>query len=323
MDRDSIFTTGTGMVIGSSAQQLMVLSLSIVPTLTASASRLVAVEEPGYQTVFDAFEQMGFRLIGMRTDDQGVTPSALRAALAAGAQAALFTPRAQNPTGVSWTPGRRLELAHVLAEYPHAIAIEDDQFAELARARPGSLISDARLAERVVYIRSFAKSIAPDIRIAAAVARPRILSLLAEAKSFTDGWSPRMSQRALAKLLSDPELDEALDNSRDRYDRRRAAAKAILTENLGPVGGVVWGDDGLNLWIQFSPGIDASEVLARVASLGVLVTPGEPFYIRPGRNDVLRLSISGVDEADAIIAAQRLSEAVLSMAAGHMMAIPI
>jgi GntR family transcriptional regulator/MocR family aminotransferase len=323
LDRDGISTQGSGMVVGSSAQQLMVLSLTIVSSLVGRGSPLVAVEEPGYQTVYDAFEHTGCRLIGVAVDSEGALPEALETALAAGAQAVLFTQRAQNPFGAAWSPARRDKLARVLAGFPGVVAIEDDQFADLAHAHPGSLLNEPEVAERVVYIRSFAKSIAPDLRIAVAVARPRIVNLLAEAKSFLDGWSPRLSQRALANLLADPTLDDALSYARTQYDRRRSVARTTLTERLGPVGGIVSGDDGLNLWIQLGPGTDAGDVLEQAAGLGLVCSPGEPFFIRPGRNDVLRMSISGVDEAGASAAAERLAEAVLNATIGHARAIPI
>lgn len=321
--RDSISTTGAEMVVGSSAQQLMVLSLSVVSTLSSAAPRIVAVEEPGYQTVFDAFERMGFRLVGMAVDDEGVVPDALNSALATGAQAALFTPRAQNPFGASWSLKRRRALATVLTTYPSVIAIEDDQFADLARARPGSLLNEPQLAERTIYIRSFAKAIAPDIRIAVAVASPRLRYQLAEAKSFTDGWSPRLSQRALAHLLSDEQLDTALASARQNYAARRLAAMRVLATRVGPAGGHVNGGDGLNLWIRLIPGTDAAEVVERAAALGVLLAPGEPFFIRPGHNDVVRMSISNVQEEEAAWAAERLADAALTMASVSTTAIPI
>lgn len=323
LQRDAISTAGMEMVVGSSAQQLMVLSLSVVPALANGSPKRIAVEEPGYQTVFDAFERMGHHLVGMAVDDEGVIPDALNAALASGAQAALFTPRAQNPYGASWSPRRRLDLANVLVAYPGVVAIEDDQFADLAQARSGSLLNDSRLADRVVYIRSFAKAIAPDIRIAVAVSCPRLRHLLAEAKSFSDGWSPRLSQRALAHLLSDPEVDDALAHARQLYTDRRLAALRTLTSQLAPAGGSVKGGDGLNLWIRLTPGTDAGEVIERAASLGVLVASGEPFFIRPGHNEVVRMSISGVDEAEAIRASERLAHAVLTTATLPATAIPI
>ena len=323
LDRDGISGAGVGMVVGSSAQQLMVLSLAVTPAVNGSNPKVVAVEEPGYQTVFDAFEYVGYRLVGMTVDGEGVRPQALDMALASGARAVLFTPRAHNPTGASWSPARRIELSQVLSRYPGVIAIEDDQFADLARGRPGSLLNHPQLADRVIYIRSFSKAIAPDLRVAVGVAQPRLVNLLTEAKSFTDGWSSRLSQRALAHLLTDPDLDPALDASRRVYDHRREVAKDILAEHLARLGGSVRGEDGLSLWVQLCPGMDAGNVIERAGGQGVLVTPGEPFFIRPGRNDVLRMSISNVDEAGAIAAAGRLASVLQDTSAVPATTIPI
>lgn len=323
LERDGIATAGVELVVGSSAQQLMVLSLSVASALWPAAPRTVAVEEPGYQTVFDAFERMGYRLVGMSVDDEGVVPDTLRRALSTGAQAVLFTPRAQNPYGASWTPSRRQALARVLAEFPSVVAIEDDQFADLASAAPGSLLSDQHLAERVIYIRSFAKAIAPDMRIAVALARPRLRNLLAEAKSFSDGWSPRLSQRALGHLLADPETDSALDAVRRNYAARRQAALWALNESLVPHGAEVHGGDGLNLWIRLAPGTDAGAVVHRAAALGVLLSPGEPFFIRPGYTDAIRMSVSSVRPDEAAQAAGRVATAILTVSTVPASPIPI
>jgi DNA-binding transcriptional MocR family regulator len=185
------------------------------------------------------------------------------------------------------------------------------------------LLNHPQLADRVIYIRSFSKAIAPDLRVAVGVAQPRLVNLLTEAKSFTDGWSSRLSQRALAHLLTDPDLDPALDASRRVYDHRREVAKDILAEHLARLGGSVRGEDGLSLWVQLCPGMDAGNVIERAGGQGVLVTPGEPFFIRPGRNDVLRMSISNVDEAGAIAAAGRLASVLQDTSAVPATTIPI
>ena len=95
-----------------------------------------------------------------------------------------------------------------------AIVIEDDQFAGVAYSRPGSLLNDARLDSRVIYIRSFSKSI--DLLLAVAVARPPLRELLVEAKGFVDGWTSRLLQRLLAGMLADDALYAALDTARKR-----------------------------------------------------------------------------------------------------------
>ena len=310
--REGVSLAGREIVVGSSAQQLMVLALSVVSGLAPSAPRMVAVEEPGYQTVFDAFERMGFTLVGMELDEEGVRPDSLAAAIRAGARAALFTPRAHNPTGVSWTERRRNALGEVLAGHPDVLAIEDDHFADLAQTHPGSLLSLGPIADRVVYIRSFAKSIAPDIRVAVGVTGPRLCGLLTEIKSLWDGWSSRLAQRGLALTLSDPNLDTELGKARQTYARRRSAATAVLNARLQQHGVRVSGGDGLNIWVSLPYGVDAREVVERAAGAGVLVVSGEPFYTKPGRNNAIRISIGSIDAAEAELAARHLATAILA-----------
>lgn len=320
---DGVPAARNEMIIGTSAQQLMVLSLSIAARLMPDRPHIVAVEEPGYQTVFDAFEYQGFRLMGLATDEHGVLPGSLAAALDRGAITVLFTPRALNPTGASWTRQRRQELAEVMRQHPHVIAIEDDQLADLAGSRPGSLLDDAGLENRVIYIRTFAKSLAPDLRVAVAVAAPRLATILAEVKSLSDGWTSQISQCALAHLLRDPDLDQGLDAARQAYRRRRETVTGRLHDGLGHTGAHISGGDGLNIWINLPLGITASEVIDRAAHLGVLLASGEPFYIRPGHNDVIRMSISGIRDEDAMLAADRVIEAVQTSIGSVAMAIPV
>jgi GntR family transcriptional regulator/MocR family aminotransferase len=225
----------------------------------------------------------------------------------------LLTPRAHHPTGASWSRRRTAVLADVVADHPGVLVIEDDQFAGIAATRPGSLLADARIAERVVYIRSFSKSIAPDLRVAIAVARPELRRRLAEAKAYADGWTSRLAQRALAIALGDKAIDEALAAARDAYAGRRSAAAGALNANLAGAGGwAAVGDDGVNIWVHLPLEVDAARVIERAAALGVLVAPGEPFFIRPGRHDVLRLNAGSVPTEIAADAGRLVAAAILA-----------
>lgn len=295
------------LVVGSSAQQLMVLALEVMAAVSGNLTTAVAVEEPGYPTIFDTVERAGHRLVGVEVDADGAVPESLDTALASGPAVVLLTPRAHNPTGASWTAARRDALADVLAAHPKVFAIEDDQFAGITTTRPGSLLADRRIENRVVYVRSFSKAIAPDLRIAVAVARPRLRSLLLEAKSFADGWTSCLVQRVLADLLADQELHDTLVAARAAYASRRDAAARVLTSGLAPSGGgAASGDDGVNVWVQLPPGVESLEVIERAAALGVLTAPGEPFFIRPGRSDVVRLNAGAVGTDRVTEAAQAL-----------------
>jgi GntR family transcriptional regulator/MocR family aminotransferase len=191
------------------------------------------------------------------------------------------------------------------------IIIEDDQIAELATSALGSLISDARLQDRVIYIRSFAKTIAPDLRLAAALASPRLSGMLAEAKSFADGWSSRLAQRALALALNDPETDELLQYAKSAYGARRSIVLSTLRQHLSNLDLSIECRDGLNVWISLPQGFDASEVVERAAKNQVLVVSGEPFFLHPGNDSWIRMSISQLTSEEAELAANRLANTIV------------
>ena len=295
----------------------MMLALEIVTQRSGTEWPLIAVEEPGYPTIIDAYERAGARVIGVAVDREGAVPASLDAAFRAGAIMALLTPRAHNPTGATWSAARREALASVLAEHREAIVIEDDHFAEGAASSPGSLLAESRVSERIVYIRSFSKLIAPDLRVAAAVARPPLRALLAEARSLSDGWTSRLLQTTLAIALCDDKMGEVLRRARDMYQTRRSRAADAVNAALLRRGGGAWtGSDGLNVWVQLPHDVDAMEVLERAAAAGVRLAPGEPFFIRPGRNHLVRLNAGSVPADDAQRAGQIVAEASLAAGTG-------
>jgi GntR family transcriptional regulator/MocR family aminotransferase len=298
------------LVVGTSAQQFIGLATDVINRLGGPREAVFAVEQPGYYTIFDAWDHAGVRMIGIEIDEDGARPESLESAIRAGANAVLLTPRAHNPTGASWTPKRLRALGDVLNQYPHVLALEDDHFGDIAGEQAGSLLADARVEDRVIYIRSFSKSIAPDLRLSVAAARPHLKTLLQEAKSHADGWSSRLLQRVLAGVLQDEGLGSWLGRVRNTYRTRRERVAEVLA-NSGVPGVVVWpGRDGVNLWIHLPSGFDATEVIERAAALGVLVAPGEVFYLSPGHSDVVRFNVGSVETERVSACAELLVKAI-------------
>lgn len=318
MRRAGVDIDAEDLLMGSSAQQWMMLALAVVARASGSDRPTVAVEEPGYATIMDAYEWEGARLVPVAVDRHGAVPESLDAALRAGATMALLTPRGHNPTGATWSAERRAALTAVMVDHTRALVVEDDQFADGSTTRPGSLLNEDRVADRVIYIRSFSKLIAPDLRVAVVAARPRLRAMLAESKSFADGWTSRWLQRTLALALGDPELPGLLAHACSTYRQRRAQAADAINSVIGPHGGSTWcGPDGLNLWVHLPPDADAMEVAERSAAAGVRIASGEPFFIRPGRTNVVRLNAGSAPTAQAFDAGRIVGEAALASRSAH------
>ncbi|HEV3125096.1 MAG TPA: PLP-dependent aminotransferase family protein [Candidatus Dormibacteraeota bacterium] len=309
---DGVPARAEDVVVATSSLQLIDLLLGVL-SLDERAP-LVAVEQPGYPTTHDSVDRHGWRPIAVDVDSEGMEPDSLDSALAAGARLVVFTPRAQNPTGASWTAQRHADLADVLARHPQAIVVEDDHAAGVVDAGPCSLASDERVRDRVVHIRSFSKAIAPDLRITAALVPPSLRAAILEEKSAADGWTSRLSQRAVALMLKDASLNAVLAEACHVYERRRRAASVPLqTPELAATGAMLQpARSGLNLWITLPRGADQAAVLERAAAYGVVVAPGEPFYVSRGHRDAIRFTVGAVGEEAAADAATSLARAILS-----------
>lgn len=311
LERDGITGHAWQLVVGTSTQQFVSLALGGVRMASPTAEPCVVVEEPGHHSAMDAIERAGCRLLGAAIDGEGVLPEHLEAALSLGAGLVLLTPRAHSPTGASWTPRRRAELAAVLARFPDVMVMEDDHFGELAEARCGSLLDDPEVGDRVLHVRSFSKSLAPDLRVAVGVCGQRVVEMISEAKYFADGWTSHLAQRAVARLLADPEVDIALDEARTAYRRRRAAVTTAIEAGAGERGArCAPGQDGLHVWVRLPRGCDSSEVVARAAALGVLAANGEPFFVRPGNGGAIRVNAGAAPDARATAAGEILARAI-------------
>lgn len=310
---DNIPTRESDLVVANSAQQFMMLALQAVQSRRPQRRCMVAVEEPGYPTIMDAFEKAGAALCGVAVDGHGAVPASLEAALRSGADMLLLTPRAHNPTGASWTPERLRDLADVLASAPDVVVVEDDQFGGIASSRAGSLLQDLRLESRVIYIRSFSKSLGPDLRVAVGAARQPLRSVLLESKSLADGWTSHLLQRTVAAMLADPATDSALAVAVGSYRERREAAARALLEAASWQGVDAWaGQDGVNVWVRLAQGTDCSHVAELAAARGVLVAPGEPFFVKPGQTGQLRFNAGSVSVEQAAAAGKLLGEAICS-----------
>ncbi len=319
---DGISCREADLVVGSSAQQLMVLTFEVARALSSRSTPVIAMEQPGYPTGLDTFERIS-QVVGISVDEFGAMPTSVETALASGVTAILLTPRAHNPTGASWSASRMRELADVLANFPGVTIIEDDHFADIASTHPGSLLSDTRIEDRVVYIRSFSKAFGPDLRIAAAVVRPRLRNILMDAKGYADGWTSRMVQRAFAAALIEDELKESLCNAQAEYaERRRRAAEGLSLGVRSGALNLTQSEDGVNLWVGLPLGLEAAHVVERVAALGALVVSGEPFFVSPGRRHAVRLSVGAVFAEQALRAGRLLAEAAANPL-HHRSAVPV
>jgi GntR family transcriptional regulator/MocR family aminotransferase len=218
-------TTASQVIICSGMAQGLGLVLHV---LARQGLTKVAFEDPGSVTsITAAATWAGLQAVPVPVDEQGLDVAALDATRAG---AVVLTPAHQWPTGVVLAPERRLALADWAARRT-AIIIEDDYDAEFRYDREPVGTLQGLAPDRVAYLGTVSKSLAPVLRLGWIVSPPRLTETLTRAKQITDRGSPGLDQLALALLIETGRYDRHLRRMRAEYAARRHVLLQALAEH--------------------------------------------------------------------------------------------
>jgi DNA-binding transcriptional MocR family regulator len=277
----------------------------------------VLVENPTFPPMLDLLDTYGAAIIGVPVDAHGLVPSELSCALDGVPVALFLQPRAQNPTGVSMTATRAEQLAEVLSWHGNGAGVtvvEDDHAGEIATAEPVSL--GARLPDQVVHIRSFSKSHGPDLRLAAIGGPATVLTPLTDRRLLGPGWSSRLLQAVLCRMLTDLGTQAQVAAARHEYARRRT----VLRDALAGHGITAGAADGINVWL---PVADQQKAMLTLAAHGIAVAPGAPFEVSPLPTDHVRITLGAARDDLSELAALLAEAAGAAAGAGGRRRYPL
>jgi DNA-binding transcriptional MocR family regulator len=259
----------------------------------------VAVEDPAYTSVLDLLTAMNLRAVPMALDQFGVRPNELAAALESNVGAVIITPRAQNPTGAAMDPDRAAQIGEVLLRHRETLVIEDDHAGPVA-GRPyfGTVTESTK---HWVVIRSVAKSLGPDLRLAAAVGDRTTIGRVIDRQLLGTGWVSHILQRTVAGLLTLPTIESTLALASETYATRRE----VFVEQLRAASVPVVGRSGLNVWV---PVADEAETVAGMQQRGFAVRSGARF--RMNAEPAIRVSTASSDVETLGRAAEALVDVI-------------
>jgi DNA-binding transcriptional MocR family regulator len=242
-------------------------ALSIALNMVAAPKDTVLTERFTYSGMIALSAQNGYRLHGVDGDDEGLLPDALDRAFAdTGARAVFAMPSLQTPTGTVMTPARRRAIADVVVKHD-AFLLEDDVYAFLFASPPTPI--SALIPERSFYVTSFAKCLAPGLRIGAMVAPQRFRDRSINAVRAT-GW---MAQPVMAELVA--RLIHSGDLLRQAHAKRAAAARRneIADRLLGRWLAPMQGTPGFHRWLPIPPGRTMIALVTQAAQAGITIAP--------------------------------------------------
>ena len=276
----------------------------------AIAALILALTEPGdailaepasYPGLRAAATQFGRRLIAVEADQHGMVPGRLEEACRLHKPGLVYlNPTLQNPTAITMPERRRRELAGV-AQRCNVRIVEDDPYWLLADAPPPPIATFAP--ERVAYISTLSKCLAPGLRVAFVLVRDphERKRFLAALRSFALMVAPLTAALATQWIL-DGSAYGLLEGVRDEARLRHRMARDILAGRYSGLG------DGLHLWLELPAYWNSSQLARAAASYGIAVTPAQAFATGSVSANAIRISLGSVRGREDLRAGlQRLS----------------
>jgi GntR family transcriptional regulator / MocR family aminotransferase len=240
----------------------------------------MAVEDPGLPAHRTILEAHGAELVELPVDEHGARVEELERARAGRViGSALVTPAHQAPTGVVLSSARRAALLAWAGE-GERVVIEDDYDAEYRYDRAPLGAMQGLAPDRVIYMGTVSKTLAPALRLGWLVLPSRLIGPLAEQKLLADHGSPTIDQLALARLLESGVYDRHLRQARRRYRARRDALVAAVAEHL-PGARVTGLAAGLHALVRLERPVDGAALMRAAARESLGVYPLGFAYMRP------------------------------------------
>ncbi|WP_437779078.1 PLP-dependent aminotransferase family protein [Sorangium sp. So ce1097] len=253
-------------------------SLSLLSRLLPATT--LFCEEPGLTFARDVFASAGFRCRPVHVDDAGALPSGLGDV----PRGALFylTPSHQFPTGALLPLKRRVRFLE-LAAPAEGLVLEDDYDSEF-RFRGSPVPPLASLdAERVVYLGTFSKCLAPFVRVGYLIAPPRLVGPIADLVRRTNLRGSIPHQRALARFIEEGHIERHIFAMKRRYRARLEAILAFLGTRYGDEVRTGGGETGFHLHVRFGGRRFGPGFADACSAAGLRISTEDEFRAEPSR----------------------------------------
>lgn len=234
-------------------------------------ARTVAVEEYGLDFHRAILTDAGLRTPALAIDELGTRTEELTSGLGElrGVDAVLTTAAHQFPTGAALHPDRRAALVD-WARGTGGLILEDDYDGEFRYDRQPVGALQGLDPERVVYMGTASKSLAPGLRLAWMVLPKALVGEVIEAKGEVAAVPSAMDQLTLAEFITSGAYDRHVRSMRLRYRRRRDQLVEALAEHA-PETWVTGIAAGLHAVVELPPGTDERAMVQAAAWQGLAI----------------------------------------------------
>jgi GntR family transcriptional regulator/MocR family aminotransferase len=304
LPRRGVWASRDEILITMGAQQ----ALYILADLLIGKGTRVGMENPGYPDARNIFELKSPQMVPLAVDDQGLVADANLSSC----EFVYVTPSHQSPTTVTMPLSRREQLLKQ-AEQNDILVIEDDYESEINFVGdPTPALKSLDASERVIYVGSLSKTLAPGLRLGYMVAPRPLIEEARALRRLMVRHPPANNQRIVALFLSMGHHDSLIHRLSETYKNRWQVMGAALNKHL-PESSRIPSFGGTSYWVEGPAGLDTRELKERARAAGILIESGDICFMEknPPQN-FIRLGYSSISSKQIEPGIRKLADLIHS-----------
>lgn len=277
--RQQLRTRLAEVEIGAAPEQIVLTSgitqaLDLIARLYVRPGDPVLVGDPAWFVMFARFAAQGAQVIGVPYTAEGPDLEALeRIVQAHRPRLLVLNSVLHNPTGTSLSAAKAFQLLRLAEQYDFLV-VEDDIYCDLCPpGHPATRLASLDQLKRVIYLGSFSKTLAANLRVGFVAARPELAQSLTDAKLLAGLATPEINERVLYKVLTEGHYRKHVERVRNRLERARDETRHAL-EKLGLT---LFPGQHAGMYLWADTGRDTNAIATAGHEEGYLFAPGSLF----------------------------------------------
>ena len=248
------------IIVGAGTDYLLMLLCGLFPE-----NYKIAMENPSYMRAYHVFCGLNKTVIPVPVTHTGMDISSL---IKTDASIAYVTPSHQYPLGVIMPIAKRHELLK-WADQGERYIIEDDHDSEFRyKGLPIPSLQSMDKKEKVIYMGTFSRAIAPAIRVSYMVLPPSLMQLYQKKFSHYSSTVSRVDQKILTDFIEQGYLERHLNKMRKIYRQKHdymLKAFRCFGDKISITGEYA----GLHLVVTFQNGLSEEEIVTRAKAVDI------------------------------------------------------
>lgn len=286
------------IVIGAGSDYMLLLLSRIL-----NRDCTVAMENPGYRQAETIFKSVGYHVIPISVDEQGMKVEQLEQVQA---NLAYVTPSHHFPVGTVMSASRKQKLLAWAGQEEFRYIVEDDYDSEFRYfGKPIPALQSLDPFGKVIYMGTLSKAIAPGIRISFMVLPWTLLERYRKEVGFYFSTVSRIDQKVIGEFLLQGHFERHLNRMRKIYKAKHDILLQALKETKLPVH--VAGDSaGLHLLLEWKEkrkdaALVEQQLVCAAKQKGVKVYPLSDYYmLEEERYPSILLGFARLSESDIL-----------------------